>query len=188
VRTRLQKCRWDRFSIRPFRLANLGGISVLPIALFLPGRGLRGTAQQIGVVVTRLCKHAPGYAREFCGQGNNQYVGVQSLGRGFQPGSKAVLGPSLAPEKYGSGPLDEQCSQITIAAPRYASEDRPIARRDLFRYKAKPCCKVAALAEGITSSDRRDHCARGDRADARRAHQTATVCILIGELIDFLRE
>lgn len=25
-RTRLQKCRWNRFSIRPFRLANLGGM------------------------------------------------------------------------------------------------------------------------------------------------------------------
>ncbi len=38
-RTRLQKCRWNRFSIRPFRLANLGGLLCLLIRpwIFLPG-------------------------------------------------------------------------------------------------------------------------------------------------------
>ena len=64
---------------------------------------LCGMAQEIGVVVTALCEQAPGHAREFCGQGNDQYIRVEPLGRCFQPGSEAVLGPGLAPQKYGSG-------------------------------------------------------------------------------------
>ena len=108
-RTRLQKCRWNRFSIRPFRLANQAGYCATPIAIVDPGRSciLCGVSQEIGVVVTTLCEHAPGRACEFCGQGNDQYIRVEPLGRCFQPGSEAVLGPGLAPQKYGSGPLNE---------------------------------------------------------------------------------
>src|SRR6185437_13807941 len=94
-RTRLQKCRWNRFSIHPFHLANLGGILcpsgwIVDLPSFPVGACmLCGMAQKIGVVVTALCEHAPGYAREFCGQGNNQHIRVEPLGRCFQPGSEA---------------------------------------------------------------------------------------------------
>src|SRR5205823_13409514 len=108
-RTRLQKCRWNRFSIRPFRLANLGGLLCLPDrTLDLPFRPcfLCGAAQEVGVVVTALCEHAPGHAREFCGQGNNQDIGVEPLGRCLQPGSEAMPRPTLTLQKYGSGALN----------------------------------------------------------------------------------
>jgi hypothetical protein len=124
-RTRLQKCRWNRFSIRPFRLANL--------------------------------EHAPGHAREFCGEGNNQDIGVEPLGRCLQPGSEAMPRPTLTLQKYGSSALNEQRSQVPITAPRYAPENGSIAGRDLLRYETKPCCKVSALMEGITGSDGGDH-------------------------------
>jgi hypothetical protein len=47
------------------------------------GRVSYGAAQGIGVVVTTLCEHAPGHACEFCGQGNDQYIRVEPLGRFF---------------------------------------------------------------------------------------------------------
>jgi hypothetical protein len=80
-RTRLQKCRWNRFSIRPFRLANQGRL----LCAFRSGRSciLCGVAQEIGVVVTTLCEHAPSHACEFCSQGNDQYIRVEPLGRCF---------------------------------------------------------------------------------------------------------
>jgi len=80
-RTRLQKCRWNRFSIHPFRLANQGRL----LCAFRSGRSciLCGVAQEIGVVVTTLCEHAPSHACEFCSQGNDQYIRVEPLGRCF---------------------------------------------------------------------------------------------------------
>lgn len=54
-----------------------------------------GTAQEVGAVVTALCEHAPGHAREFCGQGNNQDIGVEPLGRCLQPGREAMPRPTL---------------------------------------------------------------------------------------------
>ena len=84
---------------------------------FLPGSGvLCSVTQETRFVVTAFCEHAPGHAREFCGQGDNQDIRVEPLGCCFQPGSKAVPGPGLAPQKYRSGSLNEQCPQITVAA------------------------------------------------------------------------
>jgi hypothetical protein len=118
---------------------------------------LCGAAQEVGVVVTALCEHAPGHAREFCGEGNNQDIGVEPLGRCLQPGSEAMPRPTLTLQKYGSSALNEQRSQVPITAPRYAPENGSIAGRDLLRYETKPCCKVSALMEGITGSDGGDH-------------------------------
>jgi hypothetical protein len=64
---------------------------------FLVGRRvLCGVAQEISVIITALCEHAPGYARKFCGQSDNQHIRVEPLRRCFQPSSEAVLGPALA--------------------------------------------------------------------------------------------
>lgn len=65
--------------------------------------------------------------------------------------------PTLTLQKYGSGTLNEQRSQVPIAPPRYAAENGSIVGRDLLRYQTKPCCKVSAFMEGITGSDGGDH-------------------------------
>ena len=89
--------------------------------------------------------------------------------------------PSLALQQYGSRALDEQRSQIAIAPLRYAAENRPAAGRYLFWYKAEPRCEVSTFGECIAGPDRGDHCARYNRSDAWRTHQSTAVFILLDE-------
>jgi hypothetical protein len=43
--------------------------------------------------------------------------------------------------------LNEQTAQITIAALRYAAEDRAVSSRYLFRHEPEPGAEVAAFRE-----------------------------------------
>ena len=110
-RTRLQKCRWNHFSIRPFRLANLGG-DIAPVPILDCG----SYPSRIGVVVTPFASM------------------LQACARVLRPGQRPVHSSgaawTLLPTRlrnrawarFGASevrpwPPEEQCSQITVAAP-----------------------------------------------------------------------
>jgi hypothetical protein len=112
--------------------------------------------------------------------------GCNRLDAASSQAAKPCLGQVWRLSKHGPGALNEESSQIAIAAFLYVPENRSIAGRDLLRHKTKPGHEVAALLEGVAGSDRRDHRAGDDRPDPGCAHEATTLGVLIGESVDLL--
>src|ERR1700722_2060233 len=124
--------------------------------------------------------------RQLVGERDCQNVAMQTPGRSREPGSKAMLFPTLGSEQNGAGALDEEHTQIAVSALRDAAKDRAITGRHLFRHQAKPRGKVSPFCKSSSIADRRDHGAGNDRADARNTHQLPTVHVGACQSLDLV--
>src|SRR6185503_13308998 len=104
-----------------------------------------------------------------------------------EPGSKAMLYPTLRSEQNGAGALDEEHTQIAVSTFRDAAKDRAITGRHLFRHQAKPSGKVSPFREGSSIADRSDRGTGNDRADARNSHQLSAVHVGACHTFDLIR-
>src|SRR5215475_8013397 len=139
--------------------SRLAVAQALPLASMLPGhaltapstaRGLRCTGRhRIGLVAREgasLVENRPGDSGELVGQRNSEHVVVQSLLRRLDPRLEPIAFPLLGElDQHDPGRLNEQDTQIAIAAPGYAAEDCPVSRRDLFRDQPEPGAEVAGF-------------------------------------------
>jgi hypothetical protein len=68
-----------------------------------------------------------------------------------------------------------------------SAQDRAVARRLLFGHQPQPSAEITSLLEAGTIADRRHHCARDHRADARHCHQALAILILLRQCLDLGR-
>src|SRR5207253_10238390 len=117
-------------------------------------------------------ENCPCDAGELVGERDRQHVVMQSLLGCLNPRAEPIALPLLAQLDYDDPRrLDEEGSQIAIAALRYRTKDRAIAGRYLLGHQAEPGAEVAALRERIAGADRGHHRARDDWPDAWHRHQ-----------------
>src|ERR1700752_3286254 len=180
-----RRCRqgWPSRRPRPLRPC----CQATPCTAPSTARGLRWTGcYRIGLDAREgapLVENRPRDAGKLIGQRNGEHIVVQSLLRHLDPGFEPIAFPLLGPEldQHDPGCLNEESAQVAIAAPRYAAEDSPVSRRDLFRDQPEPSAEVAAFGEHLAGADRSHHRARDDRTDAGDRHQSLAVLILMGE-------
>src|SRR4029453_12556463 len=129
-----------------------------------------------------------GDAGELVGERNRQHVAVQALLGRLDPRPEPIALPSLWRDldQHHPGGLNEQPAQITIAAPRYAAEDRAIAGRHLFGHQSKPSPEVAAFRKCIAGANRSYDRTRDDWADTGHRHQSLATFVLTRQCCDLV--
>src|SRR6185437_16471494 len=113
---------------------------------------------------------------------------MQPLLRGFDPGFKPVPVPTRRLDQHDPSCLHEQDAQVAIAALGYPAQDGAVPGGHLSRYKPEPSGKVAALRKRLARTDRSDHRAGDDRANAGHAHQPLAGAVSVGQGLDLGRE
>src|SRR5262249_54231371 len=108
------------------------------------------------------------------------------LGR-LEPRLEAVAIPALRLDQYDPRGLNEQNTQVAIAAFRYLAENGAVAGRDLLGDQPQPSSEVAPFRECVASADRSDHRAGDDWPDPRYAHQALTTHIPARKNLDLIR-
>src|SRR5215813_4364530 len=125
-----------------------------------------------------MSQDAPSNAGELVGERDGEDVVMQPLLGRLEPRLEAVALPALRLDQYNPRGLNEQNTQVAIAAFRYLAEDSAVSGRDLFRYQPKPGAEVAAFRERISSADRGHHSTRDDRPNAGHGHQPLAALVL----------
>src|SRR5918993_1219470 len=75
-----------------------------------------------------LAQHAPGNPRQLVGQSRREHVVMQPRRSRREPVPETVLGPLGWPKQQHAGGLDQQGTQISVAALGQATQDRAVAR------------------------------------------------------------
>src|SRR5262249_30212193 len=94
-----------------------------------------------------MSQDAPRNASELVGECDGEDVVMQSLLGRFEPRLEPVTIPALRPDQYSPSGLNEQNTQVAVAAFRYFAKDGAVAGRDLVGNKAQPSSEVAAFRE-----------------------------------------
>jgi hypothetical protein len=118
-----------------------------------------------------LAQYTPGDAGQLVGQSRREHVVVQACRCGREPVPKTVLAPLGWPEQQHAGSLDQQRSQVAVAALGQAAQHGSIASGDLARHQAEPRPEVASPLESRPIADRCHHGTGNNRSHARHAHQ-----------------
>src|SRR6266702_2136150 len=133
-------------------------------------------------------KNAPGDPGQFIGQRNREYIVVQPLPCGFNPGLEAVTLPALRFDQHHPCRLHEQNPQVAVTSLRYLAEDGAVPGRYLLGDKAQPGGEVAAFGEHIACADCRYHRAGDDRPDTGYADQPLATRVPARDGFDLLRQ
>src|SRR5262249_35811698 len=86
-----------------------------------------------------------------------------------EPRLEPVTIPALRLDQYSPSGLNEQNTQVAVAAFRYLAKDGAVAGRDLLGDQPQPSSEVAAFRECVSSADRSHHRAGDDWPDPRYA-------------------
>src|SRR5215813_3670373 len=134
-----------------------------------------------------MSKDAPSNAGELVCERDGEDVVMQPLLGRLEPRLKAVALRALGLDQHNPCRLDEQDTQVAIAALGYLAEDGAVAGRDLLGDEPQPGGEVAAFRERIAGADRSYHRAGDDWPNPRHAHQPLTTRVSACKGLDLAR-
>ena len=123
--------------------------------------GLDRHCLKAGIEGFVVAQDAPGNSGELVGQGDGEFVPVQSFRCSFEPRAEAVSGPIVWAHQEDLGRLDQQRAQVLAAPLGDGGRDRSPARAVLPRDEAEPGSKIAPAVKSLSHADR-SHKTGGD--------------------------
>src|SRR6266498_1852419 len=115
-------------------------------------------------------QNSPGDTRELVGEGNRDFVRMHTTAKAIEPGAKAIL-VSIQVHEARACAMDQQPTNIGIAAFANAQQRWCAARRILSRHNAEPGCQVPAATELFTVTDRSYESGGAEWPDSGDAHE-----------------
>ena len=80
--------------------------------------------------------------------------------------------------------MDEQSSEICVAAFTDSQQPRFTAGGVLFRHQSQPCCEIASLGKGSSVADSGDQCRCSQGTDTGNLQQSLARCVLAGYAVN----
>ena len=119
-----------------------------------------------------MCQKRPGNARVLVGQGHCRHVLVPSLEQALEPTVRWVQA-QLQVTDHGPGTMDQQGTQISIAALANSEQPGFASARVLSRNKSHPSRELTRVVKILRIPDRSHQRARGNGTDAGNLRQLA---------------
>ena len=166
----------------------------------LNGLGAHGTLPNrrnrpvVGFVVALVGEQRPDDAGVLVGQGDGGNVSVASSDQAREP-AVGLISSVRKVSQHRASAMDKQRAQVSVAVLAYAQQPGLAARGVLARHQPYPGGYLPPVAEVLRIPDAGDQGARGERADAPDALQSAAILVvpvpgddLALELLDLLVE